>query len=182
MINRAWQNTDFSFSTLFLTFNLFTVINPDTFQLLSFSLIRNSNSLLHPWNILRHCNHLFVLRVSVFVPCWVWWLADRAGEALSLRARWQGQRGDQWRLHLAENLGAQTEAVGELAEAQGLQVTGQGCYHPQQQLREMLCLDFYVRLLKRCKGPKQNWVVELNIITVHLKGLEGNVIWSYYAC
>lgn len=53
MINkvRAWQNTDFSFSTLFLTLNLFTVINPDTFQLLSFSLYQE---LQLPFTPLKH--------------------------------------------------------------------------------------------------------------------------------
>lgn len=37
--------------------------------------------------------------------------------------------------------------MGELPEAQGLQVTGQGRHHTQQQLRKMLCLDLYVGLL-----------------------------------
>lgn len=37
--------------------------------------------------------------------------------------------------------------MGELCEAQDLQVTGQSCHHVQQQLRKMLCLDFYVGFL-----------------------------------
>lgn len=38
--------------------------------------------------------------------------------------------------------------MGEFAKAEGLEMTGQGCYHAQQQLRKVLCLDFYVRLLE----------------------------------
>lgn len=37
--------------------------------------------------------------------------------------------------------------MGELPEAQSLQVTGQSCHHAQQELRKMLCLDLYVGLL-----------------------------------
>lgn len=37
--------------------------------------------------------------------------------------------------------------MGELPEAQGLQVTGQSRHHAQQQLRKMLRLYLYVGLL-----------------------------------
>lgn len=86
--------------------------------------------------------HPFVLFVSALIPC------GGVGAALSLGARRQGQRGHQRRLHFAEDLGAETKAVGELPEAQGLQVTGQSRHHAQQQLRKMLGLDLYVGLLE----------------------------------
>lgn len=68
--------------------------------------------------------------------------------ALGLGARRQGQWGHQRGLNFAEDLGAETKAVGELPEAQRLQVSGQSCHHAQQQLREVLRLDLYVGLLE----------------------------------
>lgn len=59
----------------------------------------------------------------------------------------EGEGGDEWRLHLAEDLGAEAQAVGELPQAQGLQVGRQRRHHPQQQLGKVLRLDLNVCLL-----------------------------------
>jgi len=59
----------------------------------------------------------------------------------------RGQRRDERRLHLAEDLGAEAEAVGELLQAQRLQVGGERGHHAQQQLGQVLRLDLDVRLL-----------------------------------
>ena len=59
----------------------------------------------------------------------------------------QGQRGHQGRLHLAEDLGAEAQAVGELLQPQRLEVGGQRRHHAEQQLGEVLRLDLYVGLL-----------------------------------
>ncbi len=75
--------------------------------------------------------HPFVLFVSALIPRWVWGVASGVGEALSTGAWRQGQRGHQWGLHFAKDLGAQTKAVGELPEAEGLQVTGESRHHAQ---------------------------------------------------
>lgn len=98
--------------------------------------------------------HLFVLCIFAFVSCWVGCVSSRVGEGLCLGPQRQGQRGHQRWLHLAEDLGAEAEAVGEFCMAWCLKVTGQSRHHSQQQLREMLRLDFYVRLLKRLKEEK----------------------------
>lgn len=37
--------------------------------------------------------------------------------------------------------------MSEFSKAQGLQVTRESRHHAQQQLRKMLCLDLYIRLL-----------------------------------
>jgi len=66
---------------------------------------------------------------------------------VALGPRWQRQRGHQRGLHFAEDLGAEAKAVGELPEAQGLQVSGQSRHHAQQQLGKMLRLDLDVGLL-----------------------------------
>lgn len=99
------------------------------------------------WSIITSSPHLFVLLFSSLLPCWVWGVASGVRQALSPGARRQGQRGNQRWLYFAEDLGAKAKAVGELPEAQGLQVTRQSCHHAQQQLRKMLCLDLYVGLL-----------------------------------
>lgn len=72
--------------------------------------------------------------------------------------------GHQWWLHFAKDLRAQSKAVSELSEAQGLQVTGQSCHHPQQQLREMLCLDLYVRLLEMLEEHKRSEDFKVQLI------------------
>lgn len=108
------------------------------------------------WSIITSSPHPFVLPVSSLLPCWVWGVAGGVWEALSPGARGQGQRGHQWWLHFAEDLGAKAKAVGELPEAQGLQVTRQSCHHAQQQLRKMLCLDLYVGLLDMLKIHKSS--------------------------
>lgn len=63
-------------------------------------------------------------------------------------ARGQGQGGHQRGLHLAKDLGAEAQAVGELPKAQGREVRGQGRNHAQQKLGKVLRLDLYVGLLK----------------------------------
>lgn len=90
-----------------------------------------------------------VLLLSALLPCRVWGVTRGVGEALSLGTGGQGQRGHQRWLHFAEDLGAESKAVCELPETQGLQVTGQSCHHAQQQLRKVLSLDLYVGLLDR---------------------------------
>lgn len=119
----------------------------------------NTSHLQFPINV-QSFPHPFVLLVSALIPCWVWGVAGGVGEALSLGARGQSQRGHQRWLHFAEDLGAETKAVGELPEAQGLQVTGQSRHHAQQQLRKMLCLDLYVGLLEMLEKTDVKWGLE----------------------
>lgn len=87
--------------------------------------------------------HRLVVRVSGLIAHCV----GEAGAGVNLSLG-LSQRRHQRRLHFAEDLGAETEAVRELREPQRLQVTGQSRHHTQQQLREMLRLDLDVRLLK----------------------------------
>lgn len=112
--------------------------------------------------------HPMPLLVSALIPSWGWGVPRGVGESLSTGAWRQGQRGHQRRLHFAEDLGAETKAVCELPEAQGLQVTRQSCHHPEQQLREVLCLDLDVRLL---------WMLERHKSYEDLKGQLMN-IWK----
>lgn len=70
-----------------------------------------------------------VIALLVAFPRRVWGVAGGAREALTLCAWGQHQGGHQGRLNFAENLGAETEAVCELPEAQSLQVAGQSCHH-----------------------------------------------------
>lgn len=55
--------------------------------------------------------------------------------------------------------------MGELPEAQGLQVAGKSCHHAQQQLRKMLCLDLYVGLLDKLENSE-----DLRFLTRYLEG------------
>lgn len=62
--------------------------------------------------------------ITFFILCGVRRISTAAGQALPLGACGQGQRGHQWRLHFAQDLGAEAQTVSEFSKPQRLQVTG----------------------------------------------------------